>query len=60
MYISAEQYLLSLLETNWKCSFMLEGYTTAEEGYNKGAVKGPLDVRNVKRLFSRKINGENF
>ena len=34
-----------------KGSFVLEGYTTAEEGYNKGAAKDQLDVRNVKRLF---------
>ena len=36
---------------------MLEGYTTAEEGYIKGAVKDPLDVRNVKRgMVEFKLN----
>ena len=39
---------------------MLEGYTTAEEGYNKGAGKDPLDVRNVKRLFNENMNCGNM
>ena len=51
--------MLKLLQT-WnkleKDFFVLEGYTTAEEGYIKGAVKDPLDVRNVKRQISKKKN----
>ena len=55
--------MLKLLQT-WnkleKDFFVLEGYTTAEEGYNKGAVKDPLDVRNVKRLFNENMNCGNM
>ena len=43
-----------------KGSFVLEGYTTAEEGYIKGAVKDPLDVRNGRGCFLGKSIGKTF